>query len=194
MSADLRLLNRQRTRKLSLRHLRKAIQMLLGELLDSSDYDLTVHFVNAPEMARLNEKHLGHEGSTDVITLDYASHAPAKAPATVRSSAFRRSGEPYRDSGHHHQTGATPGSGPSIICGELFVCVDEALIQARHFRVPWTTETMRYIIHGILHLRGHDDLNTSALKRMKREETRLLRELGNRFPLSRLAMKTKLDK
>ncbi len=165
MSADLRLLNRQRTRKLNLRSLRQVIKVLLKELLNEPDYDLAVHFVNALEMARLNEKHLGHEGSTDVITLDYAGHVIAPERSV--------SGEP--------------------VCGEIFVCVDEALIQARRFRQPWTVEVVRYVVHGILHLRGHDDRAVAARRRMKREEARWLRELGRRFRLSELAGKTKLD-
>ena len=164
MSADLLLLNRQRTRKLNLRRLCQVIRVLLEELLRASDYDLTIHFVNAAEMARLNEKHLGHEGSTDVITLDYADHANAPKPNV--------SGE--------------------AICGEIFVCVDEALIQARRFRQPWTVEVVRYVVHGILHLRGYDDRTTATRRRMKREESRWLRELRRRFRLSELAGKTKL--
>lgn len=34
-------------------------------------YQLGFHLVGAAEMARLNQDHLGHEGPTDVITLDY---------------------------------------------------------------------------------------------------------------------------
>jgi rRNA maturation RNase YbeY len=156
MSADLRLRNHQRTRRLDLRRLRRVIRVLLAELLQQADYDLAVQFVNASAMARLNQKHLGHEGSTDVITLDYA------------------------------------GTAEEPICGELLVCVDEALIQARRFRAPWTEEVARYVVHGILHLRGYDDRTTPARRRMKLAEARLLRELARRFRLSTLARKGKL--
>lgn len=59
--------------------------------------------------------------------------------------------------------------------GELFICVDEAIRQARRFRTTWQDELLRYAIHGILHLLGHDDLNPAARRRMKAEENRLLR-------------------
>jgi probable rRNA maturation factor len=64
--------------------------------------------------------------------------------------------------------------------------------QARRFGVTWQAELARYIIHGILHLRGHDDQNATARRRMKREEGRLLKELDGRFRLSKLAHKPKV--
>ena len=50
----------------------------------------------------------------------------------------------------------------------------------------------RYIIHGMLHLIGHDDRRPNARQRMKKEEGRLLKELGRRFCLSKLRRKTTL--
>lgn len=51
---------------------------------------------------------------------------------------------------------------------------------------------MRYIIHGILHLSGHDDLQPADRRRMKKEEGRLLKEMGRRFRLSKLERKRTL--
>jgi ssRNA-specific RNase YbeY (16S rRNA maturation enzyme) len=47
----------------------------------------------------------------------------------------------------------------------------------------------RYLLHGLLHLHGFDDLTPAARRRMKREENRLLREAAREFVLSRLAKK-----
>ena len=73
------------------------------------------------------------------------------------------------------------------------MCVDVAVEQARRFRVTWQAELARYVIHGILHLQGHDDQNAAGRRRMKREEGRLLKELGGRFRLSKLARKPKVN-
>ena len=73
--------------------------------------------------------------------------------------------------------------------GEVFLCVDEAILQARRFRTIWQSELVRYLIHGVLHLLGHDDHRAAARRRMKREEGRLLKLLASRFALSRLARK-----
>jgi rRNA maturation RNase YbeY len=70
--------------------------------------------------------------------------------------------------------------------GELFVCVDEAISQSTEFKTTWQSEIVRYIVHGILHLLGHDDSCAEARRKMKREENRRLRELSRRFALSKL--------
>jgi probable rRNA maturation factor len=67
------------------------------------------------------------------------------------------------------------------IHGELFVCIDDAITQARQFKTSWQSEVVRYVVHGVLHLLGHDDLKPAARRKMKREENRLLRKLSGKF-------------
>jgi probable rRNA maturation factor len=86
---------------------------------------------------------------------------------------------------------STPDQAGPLI-GEIFICVDEAVRQARRFRTTWPAEIVRYLIHGLLHLEGYDDLAEPDRRNMKREENRVLRELGRRFPLSALARKPRL--
>jgi probable rRNA maturation factor len=159
LSDSLSLSNRQRVQPLDLRLLRQIVRHLLIERLGLEDFDLTLHLVNAAEMAQLNQSLLGHAGSTDVITLDYLGAAK---------------------------------TAPVPLAGEIFVCLDEAAIQARRFGVSWQAELARYIIHGLLHLRGYDDTRAAARRRMKREEARLLVELGRDFRLSKLRRKPKV--
>ena len=73
------------------------------------------------------------------------------------------------------------------IHGEIFICLDDAVKQADAFRTTWQSELARYVIHGVLHLRGFDDLTPSKRRVMKREENRLLRESIEQFPLPRFA-------
>jgi probable rRNA maturation factor len=84
------------------------------------------------------------------------------------------------------------GETNGLLTGEIFICIHEALTHARRFRSTWQEELVRYIIHGVLHLRGHDDLRPVARRRMKREEGRLLKKLTRDFGLSKLARKRKL--
>lgn len=69
-------------------------------------------------------------------------------------------------------------SGPTEpLHGELFICVDEAVAQAEVFRTTAAGELVRYVVHGILHLMGHDDLEPDARRAMKRLENRLVRRM-----------------
>ena len=69
------------------------------------------------------------------------------------------------------------GSTPERLFGEMFICVPEAVRQAAEFGTTWEAELLRYVIHGILHLRGYDDLEPAKRRVMKREENRLVRKL-----------------
>jgi probable rRNA maturation factor len=125
-------------------------------------------------MARVNWQFLQHEGSTDVITFDYAD---ADARARNAASAQRE---------HCLDLAATP------LHGEAFICVADAVKQAREFKTTWQSEVIRYAVHAVLHLRGYDDLQPAKRRVMKREENRLVRELAASFDFSQLeAKKTK---
>ncbi|MDB6112336.1 MAG: putative metal-dependent hydrolase [Pedosphaera sp.] len=156
MSGTLSLSNHQRARRIDLRQLRWLLRDLLRDLLHAEDYDLSFHIVSAREMTRLNETHLRHAGSTDVITFDYSEGKS------------------------------------EVLAGEIFMCLEEALIQAARFHTTWQSELVRYAVHGLLHLRGYDDTRPVARRQMKREENRLLKELNRRFNLSKLERKTRL--
>jgi len=70
--------------------------------------------------------------------------------------------------------------------GEIFVCVDEALLQARRFRTTWQSEVVRYIVHGVLHLCGYSDQTSRERQQMKRAENQLLARLAARFSFAKL--------
>jgi probable rRNA maturation factor len=79
------------------------------------------------------------------------------------------------------------GAGIPSLRGEIFICMDEALTNARRFRASWQEESVRYLVHGILHLEGCDDTKPRARRAMKRRENLLLKDLSRRFDLRKLA-------
>jgi probable rRNA maturation factor len=137
-------------KKIDLRLLERITEAVLEDL-KIVQAELGIVLVGPKESASLNEKFLGHEGSTDVITFDYSE---SKAEGSLH--------------------------------GEIFICVAEAEKQAKEFKTDWRSEMVRYVVHGILHLTGHDDLQPAARKKMKQMEGRLVRELSRRFALSKL--------
>jgi probable rRNA maturation factor len=76
---------------------------------------------------------------------------------------------------------------PALLHGELVICPAVASKHAQKHRASLGRELARYIIHGVLHLRGFDDQTPAARRKMKREENRLLQKLARRFPLGTLA-------
>lgn len=60
--------------------------------------------------------------------------------------------------------------------GEIFISVDDAFSNSKKYKVSLDNEIIRLVIHGILHLLGFDDKNKFDLKKMKKEENRLVSE------------------
>ena len=168
--ATIIIVNRQRTKKINARLLRKIVRELLREL-NIPGAELGISLVGAEEMAKVNWNFLRHEGSTDVITFNHADAG--------------RAGSPLPADGAHGVTRPT-------LHGELFICVDEAVLQAKQFKTHWQSEIVRYIVHGVLHLVGHDDLKPDLRRKMKRAENRLVRVLAKRFSLAQLSAAGKL--
>ena len=143
----------------------RLLKLIVAELLAQlkiTDVEIGINLVAAREMALVNETFLNHAGSTDVITFDHTEKQKAKG--------VKRK--------HLH--------------GELFVCIDDAILQAKQFQTSWQSEVVRYIVHGILHLLGHDDLKPQLRRKMKREENRLLRRLAGKFSLAQIGGAPKL--
>ena len=144
----------------------RLLKQVIGELfseLKIADAELGIHLVGAKEMAQVNWSFLQHEGSTDVITFDHAEKRKA-------------------ESGKRKQ-----------LHGELFICVDDAIAQAKEFKTNWQSEVVRYVVHGVLHLLGYDDLKPHQRRVMKREENRLVRLLAKKFSFAQLARAAKLQ-
>ncbi len=153
--------NRQRDRRLDLALLRRVLRDVLTGELPASNHDLCFHFVSPKEMSHVNWQFLQHEGSTDVITFDYGEKTPAASDQR-----------------------------PAGLIGEAFICVADAVKQAREFKTSWQSEIIRYAVHALLHLRGHDDLQPAKRRVMKREENRLVSELAKRFDFEKLEKKS----
>jgi probable rRNA maturation factor len=153
--------NRQRARAVDARLLRSTATALLREILGLDRFELGIHLVASSEMSSVNQTFLGHVGPTDVITFDYVETKPRSQRA--------------------------PPGPPPFLHGEIFICVEEAIRQAKAFRTSWQKELARYLVHGVLHLCGFDDRRASARRRMKRKEDAALRKLGRRQNLSQLA-------
>ena len=120
--------------------------------------EINVIFVDERAIRRLNRDFLGERGSTDVIAFPYdgrLSPPRKRGPRRALDSRFRG----------------------NDAFGDVYVAVPVAIRNARRFGDTAEREIVRLIVHGTLHLLGHDDHAPAARKRMwKRQE-----ELVDRF-------------
>ena len=109
------------------------------------DAELSITFVTDRRIAQLNREHLGHAGSTDVISFGFA---PAAVGAPITGDVYIAPAVARRNASAH-------GSG-----------VRE--------------ELLRLVIHGTLHVLGHDhpvDATRTASAMWRRQERLLQRAL-----------------
>ena len=70
-----------------------------------------------------------------------------------------------------------------LLDGEILISVDDAIENAKNYKVSLKEEICRLVIHGILHLLGYNDISTSEKRKMKLMENKLLNK--NKFLLLR---------
>jgi probable rRNA maturation factor len=59
--------------------------------------------------------------------------------------------------------------------GEILVCAAVAAENARHYGNPPDDELALYVIHGLLHLNGYDDVTKSAARQMHARQAKILK-------------------
>jgi probable rRNA maturation factor len=73
--------------------------------------------------------------------------------------------------------------------GEICVSADTAAVYARKHRRDFSMELTLYIVHGWLHLAGHDDLVPQQKRSMRRAEARALRILEQHCAIPRFVFR-----
>ncbi len=69
--------------------------------------------------------------------------------------------------------------------GDIVISVDTAKRQAAEYDAPLERELERLMIHGLLHLLGHDHVRAAERRRMELEERRLAACIGMPWPYER---------
>lgn len=141
--------------------------------------------LNLPRLRRVTTRLLDRELQLPAYSLGVTFVSPA-VMARLNWTYLRHAGPTDVITFDHRDAPAAP------LHGELFLCPGVAAAQAAELGVPWPEELVRYLVHGVLHLLGHDDHAPAARRRMKREENRLVRALAREFDLRARAGATSL--
>jgi len=116
--------------------------------LGCHDKELSILFTDDPRMAQLNLRYLGRKGPTNVLAFPMADpDGPGNQTATVETGML----------------------------GDVVVSVDTAQREADESGESLRETVDRLLIHGILHLLGHDhEASEAAASEMEKEEKRLM--------------------
>lgn len=130
---------------------------------------LSISFVSAKEMEQANKELVGHTGLTDVICFDYREALMPFIPITVPPE--------LEDEEKNDDLMAEV---------DLIVCPAAAEIQGAKRKIPFAKELALYIVHGLLHAAGNDDLQPALKRKMRRREKQTMDELEKLFDLEKL--------
>ncbi len=79
------------------------------------------------------------------------------------------------------------GTGPDDVLAEIIVCADKAVDEGEiRTDSSYEKELVLYLVHGLLHIAGKDDLTPSARREMRRCEKKVINELEKEFEFSKI--------
>jgi probable rRNA maturation factor len=116
--------------------------------------ELTLTFVDRGEISALNVEHLGHDGPTDVLS-------------------FPLDGLP---------SGREPGPEVPLLLGDVVICPAVAAEQAPGHAGTLDDELALLVVHGVLHVLGHDHVEPAETAVMRVRELALLEAYHWRGP------------
>lgn len=136
-----------------------ARQTLLGEGVDGGHLDLIL--VDTDRMAELNTEHMGHNGPTDVLSF------PLDGPDL--------------DLGGPDLAGLDPSE--ALHLGDIVVCPQVAEAQAAQHSGGYDSELTLLVVHGVLHVLGHDHAEPDETTRMQAREREHMARHGFGHPV-----------
>jgi probable rRNA maturation factor len=130
----------------------KSVAKKLLREVGEADSALSLSLVDDPQIQELNREHRGKDKPTDVLSF------------------------PLYEAGE-----ASRGDGERLL-GDVVISIDTARRQAADYDAPLQNELYRLLIHGILHVLGHDHEEPAQRAAMEAEERRLAAAIGMPWP------------
>ena len=115
-----------------------------------SEGELTLFFIDEQIMTDLNAEHMGETGPTDVLAFPIDGPTQGTAKTTIDPE------------------------GPPKILGDIFICPSIARKNADTYKKPFEDEIALLVIHGVLHILGHDHAEDEEKRIMQAREKVLL--------------------
>jgi probable rRNA maturation factor len=131
------------------------------KLLGIPDYELCIRIVDLDEIHQLNRSFRGIDRPTDVLSfpqVQWQEPLSFKIEASGKNASARR--------------------GPPDVLGDIALCLDVAKTNSESIAQPLAQEACFLIVHGILHLCGHDHTNPEEESIMIAQQKMLMSHLS----------------
>lgn len=130
----------------------KSVAASLLRAVGEEDSALSLSLVDDEAIRVLNREHRGKDKATDVLSFPLYEAGELAEPETER------------------------------LLGDIVISIDTARRQAAEYGAPLQNELYRLLIHGILHVLGHDHEEAGERAVMEAEERRLAGVIGMPWP------------
>jgi probable rRNA maturation factor len=147
------------------RYVRLARVVLDAERV-TADVEMSLLFVDEQTIAELNERFLGSEGPTDVLSFPMDDELPP--------------GGRQPDQGGRGPGSPADAAEPPSVLGDVVVCPRVATRQATERGATLDDELSLLVVHGVLHLLNYDHADPAEEAAMQRRERELLAEFRER--------------
>lgn len=149
--------NEQKRLKLDRRRLIEAVRTTLGRERVSGA-EISIALLDDEAIRPINLAYLNHDYAPDVLSFL------------------------LEESGGDETGGFSERGAGKILSGEILIGVEEAMRVAKKFDWPAEDEVLLYLVHGLLHLCGYDDLSPAEKRIMRRREKEILGLWGLSVP------------
>jgi len=116
---------------------------------------LAINFVDAADISELNERFMGKQGPTDVLSFPIEDAAPGIPPVSHVG-------------------------GPPLHLGDIFICADIVDEHATSHEVAFDNELYLMVTHGVLHILGWDHQTDDEALLMESREAKHLETIGRK--------------
>jgi probable rRNA maturation factor len=154
----------QRTIEVDVARWRELTEAVLAAEGVRGNVELSLLFVEEDDIAALNEQFLGNAAPTDVLAfpIDAVDVDVMSSPTSGHSGPDRPPPDP---------------SDQPLLLGDVVVCPAVAARQAPEHAGSVDDELALLVVHGILHVLGHDHAEPDEMAIMRRRELELLESL-----------------
>lgn len=127
----------------------------------TGDAELSLFFVDEATITELNRSFMGETGPTDVLAFPIDADdetRPGRSPDGGSTGPMR--GEDLGD--------------PPLLLGDVVICPSVANRNAQQRSIRFEDELALLVVHGVLHVLGHDHAEPEETRRMRERERELL--------------------
>jgi len=144
-------------------------EVLKGEKI-KQEIELSIAFIGSGRMRKLNKKYRGKNRVTDVLAFPESEILFEKFSAFVKD--YGGPSEASREGGKIGPKKKIRG------LGEIVICLREVKKNAKRFSTSFEKELANVLIHGLLHLLGHDHEKEKEAKEMERKQSHYLKSIN----------------